>query len=159
MKRQQDGDEGHGVGKVVKRCVEVEFSTAGDLIGGLLQRHLDVRVVDTGASQFEHGHDLVFVAWINPKEIRAHLRGGLGLGGLGFREGEELAQERGFLADAVPHRVNAFDHAGFPQQVFMSVPRFIPVVSVHLLVNEQRGELIRRCVGRFVHHLLWRVKP
>ncbi len=159
MKGQQHGDEGHGFGEVVKRCVEVEFSAAGDLVGGFLQRHLDVGVVDASSCQFEHGHDLVLVAGVDPKEIGAHLRGGLGLGGLGFREGEELAQQWRFLADAVPHRVNPFDHAGFPQQVLVSVPGFIPVVGVHLLVNEQGSELIRRGVGRLVHHLLWRVKP
>ena len=159
VKGQQHGDEGHGIWQVVKWVVKVEFSTTGDLVGRLLQGHLDVGVVDTRTGQFQHGHDLVFVARVHPEEIRAHLRDGFGLRGFGFRKSKKLPEQRGFLTDAVPHRMNAFNHAGFPEEVFVSVPSFVPVVGVHLLVDQQRCKLIRRCVRRFVHHLLGRVKP
>ena len=156
---EDDGDESHGVGEVVKRRFQVEFPSPGDLVGGFLQGDLDVGVVHARTGQFQNGQDLVLVARVNPEEVRADFAGGFRLGDLCFGKGKELAEQWRFFSDGVPHGMNAFNHAGFTKQVFVGVPCFVPMVSIHLFVNEERGELVSGRVGGRIDDVLRRVKP
>ena len=111
MKRQQDGDEGHGTLKSVQGSVQIERTATRNLVGRLLHSDLDIGIVHARTGQFQHGDDGVFIPGVNPKEIRTHGGGFLDLGGFGLGEGEELAEKRRLFSDGVPHRMDALNHA------------------------------------------------
>ena len=71
VNRQEDRDEGHGVGEVVQRGLKIQLSTARHLIGCFLERNLVIRGVDTSSGEFQNRDDLVLVSWIDPEKIRA----------------------------------------------------------------------------------------